>query len=419
MIIRTLESGAKRTRRRDNDLRRTDRGGIASAHLAWVSDAGPDTRLDLNGKGPEMTDLLTLPLNALHEELGGKMVPFAGYAMPVQYPTGLMAEHLHVREKAGLFDVSHMGQILLPLSADAALEGLVPADVLGLKNGRQRYGLFTNDSGGVLDDLMIARRADDLFLVVNAACKDQDIAHLKAHIDGVQPVTDRALLALQGPLAGAAFAKLVPAVADMKFMDVVQTDWNGTELWISRSGYTGEDGFEISVPNDQAEGLARALLDIEDVLPIGLGARDSLRMEAGMPLYGQDLTTEISPVEAGVTFGINKARRTGGDREGGFPGADRILTEMTDGAPRRRVGLRPEGRAPMRAGVPIFDAAEGGAEVGVVTSGGFGPSIGAPIAMGLINSTVPEDATLYGEVRGKRLPASQVELPFHKPDYKR
>lgn len=366
-----------------------------------------------------MSDLKQLPLRAVHEAHGAKFVPFAGYDMPVQYAAGVMSEHLHTREKAGLFDVSHMGQVLLPLGADAALETLVPVDVIGLNEGRQRYGLFTSDAGGVLDDLMIARRAGDLFLVVNAARKAHDIAHMRGTIDGVQEVTDRALLALQGPLAVTALERLVPSVAQMKFMDVAQVAWNGVELWISRSGYTGEDGFEISVPSDAAEGFATALLEMDEVLPIGLGARDSLRMEAGMPLYGNDLAEDISPIEAGLTWAISKARRTGGAREGGFPGADRILDEMENGAPRRRVGLRPEGRAPMRAGVPLFDAAEGGAQVGTVTSGGFGPSIGAPIAMGLIDSSVAADATLYGEVRGKRLPAAQTDLPFNKPDYKR
>jgi aminomethyltransferase len=366
-----------------------------------------------------MGDLKRLPLHELHAELGGKFVPFAGYEMAVQYPAGVMAEHLHTREKAGLFDVSHMGQVLLPLDADAALEGLVPVDVQGLKCCRQRYGLFTAPNGGVLDDLMIARRRDDLFLVVNASRKEHDIAHLKAHIDGVEEVTDRALLALQGPQAETAMARLVPSVTSMKFMDVVQTDWAGSELWISRSGYTGEDGFEISVPADVADTFARELLEMEEVAAIGLGARDSLRLEAGMPLYGQDLDEDISPIEASMSWAINKVRRKGGDREGGFPGAERILDEMETGAPRRRVGLRPEGRAPMRAGVPLYAEAEGGSEIGMVTSGGFGPSVGAPIAMGLIDNSIPADAPLYGEVRGKRLPVAQADLPFHKPDYKR
>lgn len=366
-----------------------------------------------------MSDLKKLPLHDLHAELGGKMVPFAGYEMAVQYPAGVMAEHKHTREKAGLFDVSHMGQVLLPLDADVALEALMPVDVQGLKCCRQRYAIFTSETGGVLDDLMVARRRDDLFLVVNASRKEHDIAHLQANIEGVTEVTDRALLALQGPAAETALARLVPGVTSMKFMDVVQTDWAGSELWISRSGYTGEDGFEISVPDTVAETFARELLEMEEVAPIGLGARDSLRLEAGMPLYGQDLDEDISPIESGIAFAVNKARRTGGDREGGFPGADRILDELENGAPRRRVGLRPEGRAPMRAGVPLYAEAEGGSEIGMVTSGGFGPSVGAPIAMGLIDSAIAPDAPLYGEVRGKRLPVAQTDLPFHKPDYKR
>lgn len=366
-----------------------------------------------------MSDLKQLPLRAVHEAHGAKFVPFAGYDMPVQYAAGVMAEHKHTRQAAGLFDVSHMGQVLLPPDAVTALEALVPVDVQGLREGRQRYGLFTNDAGGVLDDLMIARRPGDLFLVVNAARKEHDIAHMRAAIEGVEEVTDRALLALQGPLAEAALMRMVPSVAEMKFMDVAQVDWNRVKLWISRSGYTGEDGFEISVPPDAAEAFASALLDMEEVMPIGLGARDSLRLEAGMPLYGNDLAEDISPIEAGLTWAVNKVRRTGGDREGGFPGADRVLDEIQNGAPRRRVGLRPEGRAPMRAGVPLFDAAEGGRQVGVITSGGFGPTIGAPIAMGLIDSIVSPDATLFGDVRGKRLPAAQSDLPFYKPTYKR
>ncbi|RFU14315.1 glycine cleavage system aminomethyltransferase GcvT [Rhodobacteraceae bacterium W635] len=366
-----------------------------------------------------MSDLKQLPLHALHAAHGAKFVPFAGYDMPVQYAAGVMTEHKHTRDKAGLFDVSHMGQVLLPPSADAALETLVPVDVIGLKEGRQRYGLFTSPAGGVLDDLMIARRAGDLFLVVNAARRAHDIAHLQKAIDGVEEVTDRALLALQGPAAEAALSRLLPEVAAMRFMDVAELGWRGMALWVSRSGYTGEDGFEISVPAAAAEDVAAELLAMEDVLPIGLGARDSLRLEAGLHLYGQDLAEDISPIEAGLTWAINKVRRKGGAREGGFPGADRILTEMDTGAPRRRVGLRPEGRAPMRAGVPLFDAPEGGAQVGLVTSGGFGPSIGAPIAMGLVDSAVAPDATLYGEVRGKRLPGAQTGLPFYKPTYKR
>jgi len=361
----------------------------------------------------------TLALHDLHAELGAKFVPFAGWQMPVQYAAGVMAEHNWCREKAGLFDVSHMGQVILPRTADAALEALVPVDVIDLAEGRQRYGLFTNDAGGLLDDLMIARRAGDLFLVVNAACAAQDIAHMQAHFDGVTPVTGRALLALQGPMAGGALAKLLPDSARMRFMDVAQMDWNGAELWMSRSGYTGEDGFEISVPEAVAESFARALLADDTVAPIGLGARDSLRLEAGLPLYGQDLGPDISPVEAGLTWAISKVRRYGGSRAGGFPGADTILHQIDNGAPRRRVGLLPEGRAPMRAGVKIYSSENAAEPVGEVTSGGFGPSLGRPIAMALVSADTPKDTPLYGDVRGKRLPVAQTTLPFRPANFKR
>jgi len=367
----------------------------------------------------DVNDLTELPLAGLHAELGAKFVPFAGFSMPVQYKAGVMNEHLWTREKAGLFDVSHMGQVRLPKHAREGLEALIPADYLGLAEGRQRYGLFTNDMGGVLDDLMVAHRAGDVFVVVNAARKDHDLPHLRAHIDGVEEVTDRALLALQGPMAEAALAALVPGVADMRFMDVAVADWQGVDLWISRSGYTGEDGFEISVPNAEAEGFASTLLADERVAPIGLGARDSLRMEAGLPLYGNDLDEEITVIEAGQGWSIGKARRAGGAREGGFPGADLLLEQLANGAPRRRVGLRPESRAPMRADVPLFARAEGGAPIGRITSGGFGPSLGGPMAIGLIDASVPEGIPVYGELRGKRLPAAQVPLPFHTPGYKR
>ncbi|PWK59272.1 glycine cleavage system aminomethyltransferase GcvT [Roseicyclus mahoneyensis] len=366
------------------------------------------------------TDSLTeLPLAGLHTELGAKFVPFAGWNMPVQYSAGVMTEHLWTRDKAGLFDVSHMAQVRLPKGALEGLEGLVPADLLGLPEGRQRYGVFTNAAGGVLDDLMIAHRAADVFLVVNASRRAHGLAHLRAHLHGVEEVTDRALLALQGPLAEAALAALVPDVAAMRFMDVAVVDWQGADLWISRSGYTGEDGFEISVPAAQAEGFARALLADERVAPVGLGARDSLRLEAGLPLYGQEMDVGISPVEAGQAWSIGKARRAGGARAGGFPGADVILDQIAHGAPNRRVGLSPEGRAPMRGEVTLYATPEGGDAVGRITSGGFGPTLGAPIAIGLITADTPADATLYGDVRGKRLPARQVPLPFVPPGYKR
>jgi aminomethyltransferase len=369
----------------------------------------------------EEPELLTLGLNALHETLGGKMVPFAGYRMPVQYPDGVMKEHLHTRASAGLFDVSHMGQVILRPKAGIevlklAFEALMPVDVLGLAEGRQRYGLFTDAAGGILDDLMFTNRGDHLYVVVNAACKAADIAHMTAMMPdvSVEPVTDRALLALQGPAAEAALSGLLPGVAAMRFMDHrVMGD-----IWVSRSGYTGEDGFEISVPEAQAEDFARKLLAQPGVAPIGLGARDSLRLEAGLCLYGHDIDTTTSPVEANLTWAIQKARKAGGAREGGFPGAARILKELATGPERLRVGLRPEGRAPMREGVDLF--AEDGTPVGKVTSGGFGPSVNAPIAMGYVTRAHASIGTiLLGELRGKRLPVTVTDLPFHPTSYKR
>lgn len=371
-------------------------------------------------------DLLRLALHDLHAGLGGKMVPFAGYEMPVQYTPGVMKEHLHCRSAAGLFDVSHMGQVILQprgsYEATAlALESLMPVDVLAVKPGRQRYGLFTSDSGGILDDLMFANRGDHIFVVVNAACKADDIAHMTTHLSDaceVIPVTDRGLLALQGPLAETALARLLPAVSDMKFMDVAVAGWQGADLWISRSGYTGEDGFEISVPETVLLAFAQALLAQPEVLPIGLGARDSLRLEAGLCLYGHDIDTTTSPVEAGLTWALQKARRAGGAREGGYPGASRILHELAEGPERLRVGLRPEGRAPMREGTMIF--AEDGTPLGNVTSGGFGPSLEAPIAMGYVATAFAATGTrLEGEVRGKKLPLTVAEMPFQPTTYKR
>jgi aminomethyltransferase len=371
-------------------------------------------------------DLLRLGLHDLHVALGGKMVPFAGYEMPVQYPAGVMKEHLHTRAAAGLFDVSHMGQVILQPRGSyeavaLAFEALMPVDVLGVAQGRQRYGMFTNETGGILDDLMFANRGDHIFVVVNAACKAADIAHMTAHLTGVAeviPVTDRGLLALQGPHAEAALARLVPGVAAMRFMDVAILPWGGVDLWISRSGYTGEDGFEISVPNVQAEGFARALLDQPEVMPIGLGARDSLRLEAGLCLYGHDIDTTTSPVEAGLVWAIQKARKAGGARAGGFPGAARILHELAHGPERLRVGLLPEGRAPMREHTDVF--ADDATPVGHVTSGGFGPSVNAPIAMGYVAAGFAAIGTrLEGEVRGKRLPLTVAAMPFQPTTYKR
>lgn len=370
-----------------------------------------------------MSELHRTPLYDLHVSLGAKMVPFAGYEMPVQYGPGVMKEHLHTRAAAGLFDVSHMGQVRIDAGAleeaALALETLVPVSVAGLAEGRQRYGLFTNDAGGILDDLMIANRGDHLFLVVNAAMKAQDIAHMQANLSNcdVTPITDRALLALQGPAAEAALEALAPGAATMRFMDVATLDWNGTEVWVSRSGYSGEDGYEISVPEVKATALAEALLANEAVEPIGLGARDSLRLEAGLCLYGNDIDTTTTPAEAALEWAIQKVRRKGGERAGGFPGADRILTELENGAPRRRVGLLPEGRAPMRAGTEIF---AGDAKIGEVTSGGFAPSLERPISMGYVTSEHATTGTqLEAEVRGKRLPLTVADMPFRPATYKR
>ena len=362
----------------------------------------------------------------LHVALGARMVPFAGWSMPVQYPMGVLAEHLHTRSQAGLFDVSHMGQVLVvPQDGDLrtaalALESLIPADVLGLAEGRQRYGLFTNDAGGILDDLMFANRGDHYLLVVNAACAEQDIAHLQG-LSGVTvtPVTDRGLLALQGPQAAAVLARLVPGVADMRFMDSRILGWDGVDLWISRSGYTGEDGFEISVPEARLRDFADRLLDQPEVAPIGLGARDSLRLEAGMPLYGHDMDAAVTPAQAALGWSIPKVRRDGGARAGGFPGADVVLADLADGPGTARRGLRPEGRAPIREGVAIFAADAGGEAIGHVSSGGFGPSVGGPVAMARLPADLADGATVYAELRGKRLPATITPLPFVTPSYKR
>ena len=362
----------------------------------------------------------------LHVEKGAKMVPFAGWDMPVQFPMGVMGEHLHTRAKAGLFDVGHMGQVLVTPrdgkleTAALALESLIPADVLGLAQGRQRYGLLTNNQGGILDDLMFANRGDHYLLVVNAGCADQDVVHLKT-LDSVEVtrIEDRGLLALQGPKAEEVLSALVPAARDMKFMDSHIVDWDGAELWISRSGYTGEDGYEISVPADRLREFAEKLLANPDVAPIGLGARDSLRLEAGMPLYGHDMDTNVTPAQAALNFSIPKARRLGGAREGGFPGAETVLPELANGAKMARRGLRPEGRAPIREGVEIFAAEQGGQPVGRVTSGGFGPTVGAPIAMAMLDASLTDDTPLWAELRGKRIPVTLTPTPFITPSYKR
>ncbi len=369
------------------------------------------------------------PLHALHLSSGGKMVPFAGYEMPVQFVPGVLREHLHTREAAGLFDVSHMGQIALhPKSgkledAALALERLVPQDILSVAPGRQRYAQFTHEAGGILDDLMVANFGSHLFLVVNAACKAEDEAHLRAGLSDaciIEPLPDRALLALQGPKAASVLAKLCADVPAMRFMDAGPRRVDGIDCFVSRSGYTGEDGFEISVPADQAERLARTLLANSEVLPIGLGARDSLRLEAGLCLYGHDIDTSTTPVEGALEWSIQKSRRNGGARAGGFPGADEILTQLAQGARRRRVGLRPEGRAPVREGAPLFADAASTEQIGAVTSGGFGPSLNAPVAMGYLPT--PQAATggtVFAELRGQRLPLRVAAMPFVPNTYKR
>lgn len=362
----------------------------------------------------------------LHVARGARMVPFAGWSMPVQYPTGVMAEHLHTRADAGLFDVGHMGQVLVfpkdgdLRSAALALESLIAADVLGLPEGRQRYGLFTNAQGGILDDLMFANRGDHYLLVVNAARAAHDIAHLQTlETVEIRPVGDRGLIALQGPKAAAVLARLIPEVAAMRFMDLRGLDWQGSTLWISRSGYTGEDGFEISVPHAAEVALAEALLAEPEVAPIGLGARDSLRLEAGMPLYGHDMDETVTPAMAALGWSIPKVRRPAGAREGGFLGAGPVLAELADGAARVRRGLRPEGRAPIREGVAIFADETGGAPMGTVCSGGFGPSVGGPIAMARLDPALAEGTILWAELRGKRVAVKIAALPFITPSYKR
>ncbi|MGY3691129.1 aminomethyltransferase [Bradyrhizobium sp. USDA 3240] len=377
----------------------------------------------------ETSPLKQTPLHALHLARGAKMVPFAGYDMPVQYTAGVMKEHLHTRKDAGLFDVSHMGQLVLKAKsgkvgdAALALEKLVPQDIVGIAPGRQRYAQFTNDDGGLLDDLMVANFGDHLFLVVNAACKAEDEAHLRAHLSEaceIVSLADRALIALQGPKAESALAKLCPDVSSMKFMDAGPRRVADIDCFVSRSGYTGEDGFEISVPADKAEALVTALLDNPDVLPIGLGARDSLRLEAGLCLYGHDIDTTTTPVEGALEWSVQKVRRSGGARAGGFPGADKILTQFAQGASRRRVGLKPDGRAPVREGAMLFADPTSTEQIGKVTSGGFGPSLNAPVAMGYLPTSLSAlDTTVFAEVRGQRLPLKVAATPFVPNTYKR
>jgi glycine cleavage system T protein (aminomethyltransferase) len=368
-------------------------------------------------------------LHALHVASGGKMVPFAGYDMPVQYVAGVLKEHLHTRASAGLFDVSHMGQIVLrPQSgrvsdAAMALERLVPQDIVAVAPGRQRYAQLTDERGGILDDLMVANFGDYLFLVVNAACKAADEAHMRNCLSDVcviEPLPDRALIALQGPKAESVLAKFSGEVSSMRFMDAGPRQVGGIDCFVSRSGYTGEDGFEISIPVEAAERLTRDLLADDNVLLVGLGARDSLRLEAGLCLYGHDIDTSTTPVEGALEWSIQKSRRSGGARPGGFPGADLILNQLEQGSARRRVGLRPQGRAPVREGALLFADAVSSESIGKVTSGGFGPSLNKPIAMGYLPS--PQTATgglVFAEVRGQRLPLTVSPMPFVPNTYKR
>ena len=377
----------------------------------------------------DQSPLKRTPLHALHVARGGKMVPFAGYEMPVQYAAGVLREHLHTRQSAGLFDVSHMGQIALsPKSgriedAARALERLVPQDIVAVAPGRQRYAQFTNDAGGMLDDLMVANFGSHLFLVVNAACKAEDEAHLRANLSDtciIEVLADRALIALQGPKAESVLAKFCADAPAMRFMDAGRRRVDGIDCFVSRSGYTGEDGFEISIPAEQAERLVGALLGNSDVLPVGLGARDSLRLEAGLCLYGHDIDTSTTPVEGALEWSIQKSRRNGGARGGGFPGADLILAQLTGGAPRRRVGLRPEGRAPVREGALLFADETSTERIGTVTSGGFGPSLNAPVAMGYLPSAqAAAGGTVFAELRGQRLPLLTAPMPFVPNTYKR
>jgi aminomethyltransferase len=362
------------------------------------------------------------PLYDLHVELGARMVPFAGYEMPVQYPSGVLKEHIHTRTRVGLFDVSHMGQVRLSgPEAAAALESLVPVDVIDLPRNLQRYAVFTNEQGGILDDLMIANNGDHLFLVVNAACKQQDVAHMQQHLSGrckVEELNDRALLALQGPEAAAVMARLAPETAQMIFMNTARVNLAGAECVISRSGYTGEDGFEISVPNDKAKELARLLLTQPEVAPIGLGARDSLRLEAGLCLYGHDMDTATTPVEASLTWALSKVRRADGARAGGYPGADVILRQLAEGVAKKRVGLLVKDRMPVREGAELVDGE--GKPVGKVTSGGFGPTLGAPVAMGYVAPALAQPGTaLQAIVRGKPVAVEVAKTPFVPQRYHR
>jgi aminomethyltransferase len=375
-------------------------------HCPWRNHLSADT-----------TALLNTPLNALHLELGARMVPFAGYSMPVQYPMGLMAEHIHTRSEAGLFDVSHMGQLrLVGTDAASAFESLMPVDVIDLPVGKQRYGLLLTDEGNIIDDLMFVNRGADIFVIVNGACKVNDIAHIQGRIGAkcqVIPMPERALLALQGPKAVDVLSRMVHGVEKLVFMTGASFDWQSADLFITRSGYTGEDGFEISVHKDQADLFARALLAQAEVKPIGLGARNSLRLEAGLSLYGNDIDTSTTPIEAGLNWAIQKVRRTGGARAGGFPGADIVLGQL-DGSrslTRKRVGLIAQERVPVREHVELQNTQ--GVKIGEVSSGLLGPSANVPVAMGYVDVASASLGTVVNAmVRGKAVPMTVSAMPF-------
>ncbi|RDL45945.1 glycine cleavage system aminomethyltransferase GcvT [Marinomonas piezotolerans] len=360
------------------------------------------------------------PLYQAHINAEARMVEFAGYEMPVQYPLGVKKEHLWTRSNAGLFDVSHMGQVILRgPNVKEELEMILPVDVKGLAVNSQRYGVFTNEVGGIADDLMFTSWGDDaVYMVVNAACKEQDVAHLRASLPttSVEVVEDRALVAIQGPKARMAAARLLPEIESLLFMNSTKVKWQGAELWVSCSGYTGEDGYEISVPNECATNFCEALTEMEEVQWIGLGARDSLRLEAGLCLYGHDLDDTTTPVEASITWAIQKVRREGGEREGNFIGSDVVLSQLSSGVQRKRVGFIVDGKAPVREGVEIVD--EHGKKVGVVTSGGFAPSLGQPIVMAYVD-TDSLDTPLFASLRGKMITLRSTKMPFVPARYYR
>ena len=378
---------------------------VMALHCPWRDQLSADTVL------------LNTPLNALHIELGARMVPFAGYSMPVQYPMGLMAEHHHTRAEAGLFDVSHMGQLrLVGPDAAAAFESLMPVDVIDLPVGKQRYGLLLTDEGTIIDDLMFVNRGTDIFVIVNGACKVNDMAHIQARIGTrcqVIPMPERALLALQGPKAVTALLRLVPGVDKLVFMTGGAFNWQSADLFITRSGYTGEDGFEISVHNEHVDAFARALLAQAEVKPIGLGARNSLRLEAGLCLYGNDIDTTTTPIEAGLNWALQKVRRTGGARAGGFPGAHIVLGQLDGTQPlkRKRVGLIAQERVPVREHVELQNTQ--GDKIGEVSSGLLGPTANVPVAMGYVDAASASlGSVVNAMVRGKAVPMTVSAMPF-------